>query len=69
MRSKRVKRRRSAAVSFLRLCNTSTGAGRHWLFTQWRIHRAQLRFCIRVTLAAILALLIAQLFTLPLHGL
>jgi uncharacterized membrane protein YccC len=44
-------------------------AVRKWLFTQWRIYRSQLRFCIRVTVAAISALLIAQLFALPLHGL
>ena len=42
---------------------------RRWLFQQWRIYRSQLRFCIRVTVAAISALLIAQLFALPLHGL
>jgi uncharacterized membrane protein YccC len=46
-----------------------TGAARKWLYAQWRIYRAQLRFCIRVTVAAILALLIAQVFALPLHGL
>jgi uncharacterized membrane protein YccC len=40
-----------------------------WFFTQWRIYRSQFRFCIRVTVAAISALLIAQLFALPLHGL
>src|SRR5215472_16020113 len=40
-----------------------------WFRTQWRIYRSQLRFCIRVTVAAISALLIAQLFALPLHGL
>jgi uncharacterized membrane protein YccC len=44
-------------------------AVRKWLFTQCRIYRSQLRFCIRVTVAAISALLIAQLFALPLHGL
>lgn len=42
---------------------------RRWLFLQSRIYRSQLRFCIRVTVAAISALLIAQLFALPLHGL
>jgi len=42
---------------------------RKWFLTQWRAHRSQLRFCVRVTVAAILALLIAQFFTLPLHGL
>src|SRR5262252_6743382 len=40
-----------------------------WCLRQWRTYRSQLRFCIRVTVAAILALLIAQLFALPLHGL
>ena len=44
-------------------------AVRKWLVTQWRIYRSQLRFCIRVTVATISALLIAQLFALPLHGL
>jgi uncharacterized membrane protein YccC len=42
---------------------------RKWLIPQWRIYRSQLRFCIRVTVAAISALLIARLFALPLHGL
>lgn len=46
-----------------------TRAFRRWLFLQWRVYRSQLRFCIRVTVAAIAALLIAQLFALPLHGL
>lgn len=46
-----------------------TRAVRNWLFTQWRTYRSQFRFCIRVTVAAISALLIAQLFSLPLHGL
>jgi uncharacterized membrane protein YccC len=40
-----------------------------WFLRQWRTYRSQLRFCIRVTVAAISALLIAQLFALPLHGL
>jgi uncharacterized membrane protein YccC len=39
------------------------------LYAQSRIYRAQLRFSVRVTAAAISALLIAQLFALPLHGL
>jgi uncharacterized membrane protein YccC len=34
-----------------------------------RAYRRQLRFCIRVTIAALSALLIAQLLSLPLHGL
>ena len=42
---------------------------RKWLFAQWRAYRSQLRFCVRVTVAAILALVIAQFFALPLHGL
>ena len=46
-----------------------TGAVSKWLYTQWRLYRAQLRFCIRVTVAAISALLIGHLFALPLHGL
>jgi uncharacterized membrane protein YccC len=40
-----------------------------WLYAKARIYRAQLRFCIRVTMAAIVGLLIAQFFALPLHGL
>src|ERR1700686_764726 len=32
-------------------------------------HRAQLRFCLRVTVAGLFAFAIAQLLTLPLHGL
>src|SRR5215472_18977490 len=40
-----------------------------WFLRQWRTYRSQLRFCIRVTVAAISALLIPQLFALPLHGL
>jgi uncharacterized membrane protein YccC len=39
------------------------------LHTRLRAYRPQLRFCIRVTAAALSALLIAQLFSLPLHGL
>ena len=39
------------------------------LYAQWRIYRAPLGFGIRVTVAAISALLIAQFFALPLHGL
>ena len=47
----------------------NTRAASKWLNAQWRIYRAQLLFCIRVTVAAISALLIAQFFALPLHGL
>src|SRR5262249_28418049 len=39
------------------------------LHALWRVYRAPLGFGIRVTVAAISALLIAQLFALPLHGL
>src|SRR5215471_20551737 len=39
------------------------------LSARWRVYRAPLGFGIRVTVAAISALLIAQLFALPLHGL
>ena len=46
-----------------------TGVNWKWLSAQSRIYRAQLRFCVRVTAAAISALLIAQLFALPLRGL
>jgi len=42
---------------------------RTWFDTQVRAYRAQLRFCVRVTVAAISALLIAQFFALPLRGL
>src|SRR5262245_40013223 len=42
---------------------------RRWLCTQRRAYRAQLRFSVRVTVAAISALLIAQFFSLPLRGL
>jgi Fusaric acid resistance protein-like len=40
-----------------------------WLFTRCRAYRSQLRFSIRVTVAAMSALLVAQVFALPLHGL
>jgi uncharacterized membrane protein YccC len=45
--------------------------GTFWeqLYAQWRVYRAPLGFGIRTTVAAISALLIAQVFTLPLHGL
>src|SRR5215470_16327260 len=39
------------------------------LHARWSVYRAPLGFGIRVTVAAISALLIAQLFALPLHGL
>jgi uncharacterized membrane protein YccC len=39
------------------------------LYSQWRVYRAPLGFGIRTTVAAISALLIAQVFALPLHGL
>jgi uncharacterized membrane protein YccC len=45
------------------------GAAWKWLYAKARTYRAQLRFCIRVTMAAIVGLLVAQFFALPLHGL
>src|ERR1700745_2760714 len=45
------------------------GTARKWFSTRWRTHRSHVRFSIRVTAAAIVALLIAQFFALPLHGL
>jgi len=46
-----------------------TGPAWKKLYAQWRIYRAPLGFSIRVMVAAISALLIAQFFALPLHGL
>jgi uncharacterized membrane protein YccC len=46
-----------------------TGAAWKKLRAEWRLYRAPLSFGMRVTVAAILGLLIAQLFALPLHGL
>jgi uncharacterized membrane protein YccC len=40
-----------------------------WFSRRWRAYRSQLRFAVRVTVSAIVALLAAQLFALPLHGL
>ena len=45
------------------------GATSEKFYTQWRAYRAPLGFGIRTTVAAITALLIAEVFTLPLHGL
>jgi uncharacterized membrane protein YccC len=45
------------------------GAAWEKLYVKWRGHRAPLSFSIRVTVAAISALRIAQFFALPLHGL
>src|SRR5262245_25459878 len=45
------------------------GATWNKLSAQWRAYRTPLGFGIRVRVAAIVALLIAQLFALPLHGL
>jgi uncharacterized membrane protein YccC len=47
----------------------ATETGRISVVTRLRVYRPQVRFCIRVTVAALSALLIAQLFSLPLHGL
>jgi uncharacterized membrane protein YccC len=46
-----------------------SAAVREKLHTQWHRYRAPIAFGLRVTVAAILGLLIAQLFALPLHGL
>src|SRR6516162_1737426 len=45
------------------------GATWEKFYAQWRAYRAPPGFGIRTTVAAITALLIAQVFTLPLHGL
>jgi uncharacterized membrane protein YccC len=45
------------------------GAAWKKLYAQWSVYRAPFGFGIRVTVAAISALLIAQFFGLPLHGL
>src|SRR5262245_18104073 len=44
-------------------------AARNWVASQLSAQRAQLRFCLRVTVAAIAAFALAQVFTIPLHGL
>jgi uncharacterized membrane protein YccC len=46
-----------------------TGPAWKKLYALWRVYRVPLGFGIRVTTAAILALLVAQLFALPLRGL
>src|ERR1700739_844448 len=46
-----------------------TGPAWKKLHGLWRVYRVPLGFGIRVTAAAILAFLVAQLFALPLHGL
>ena len=46
-----------------------TGTPWKKLYAQWRVYRVPMGFAIRVTVAAIAALLIARLFALPLHGL
>jgi len=46
-----------------------TGPAWKKLYALWRVYRVPLGFGIRVTAAAILALLVAQLFALPLRGL
>src|SRR5712691_69582 len=40
-----------------------------WLLGKMRDHRAQLRLCLRVTVAALASFLLAQLLTVPLAGL
>jgi uncharacterized membrane protein YccC len=45
----------------------ATGWG--WLLTKARVHRAQLRLCTRVTVAALASFVLAQFLTVPLAGL
>jgi uncharacterized membrane protein YccC len=45
------------------------GAALNWFRAQAGTHRAQLRFCLRMTVAAVLAFALAQVWNLPLHGL
>jgi uncharacterized membrane protein YccC len=49
----------------------TTPAARAWkrLRTKLRDHSAQLRLCLRVTVAAVAAFILAQVFTAPLAGL
>jgi uncharacterized membrane protein YccC len=44
-------------------------AALNWFRAQVSAHRAQLRFCLRMTVAAVLAFALAQVWNLPLHGL
>jgi uncharacterized membrane protein YccC len=41
----------------------------NWAATQLKAYRAQFRFCLRMTVAALLAFALTQLFAIPLHGL
>jgi uncharacterized membrane protein YccC len=41
----------------------------NWAATEVKAYRAQLRFCLRMTAAALLAFALTQLFAIPLHGL
>jgi uncharacterized membrane protein YccC len=41
----------------------------NWATTQAKAYRAQLRFCLRMTVAALLAFALTQLLAIPLHGL
>jgi uncharacterized membrane protein YccC len=42
---------------------------RFWVHDSIRAYRAQLRFCLRTTVAGLLALMVARSFNFPLHGL
>ena len=45
--------------------------GSAWTWARARLspYRAQLRFCLRMTVAALLAFALAQVWNIPLHGL
>lgn len=47
----------------------SVARGWRWLLTNVRVHRAQLRLCTRVTVAALASYILAQVLTVPLAGL
>jgi hypothetical protein len=40
----------------------------NWAATEVKAYRAQLRFCLRMTAAALLAFALTQLLAIPLHG-
>ena len=45
------------------------GTGWNWVQAQLMPYRVQLRFCLRMTAAALLAFSLAQVWNIPLHGL
>jgi uncharacterized membrane protein YccC len=64
----------SAYLLILRSCAGSCGMNRlatgwSWLLTTVRDHKAQLRLCARVTVAALASFVLAQFLTVPLAGL